>query len=123
MRNRVIVIIGPTAIGKTSLAIRLAKKIKGEIISADSMQAYKGMDIISQKPTGLQQKLVKHHLISFLNSSDEYSASAFSKGAKKTIQDIIRRKKVPVVVGGSGLYVKALVDGIFPSKLKNENIR
>ncbi len=87
------------------------------------MQAYKGMDIISQKPTGLQQKFVKHHLISFLNSSDEYSAAAFSKMAKKTIQDIIRRKKVPVVVGGSGLYVKALVDGIFPSKGKDENVR
>ena len=123
MRNRVIVIIGPTAIGKTPLAIKLAKGVNGEIISADSMQAYKGMDIISQKPTGLQQSCVKHHLISFLNPSDEYSASAFSKMAQKTIQDIIRRKKVPVVVGGSGLYVKALVDGIFPSKGKDENVR
>ena len=87
------------------------------------MQAYKGMDIISQKPTGLQQGCVKHHLINFLNPSDEYNASAFSKMAKRTIQNIIRRKKVPVVVGGSGLYVKALVDGIFPSKGKDENVR
>ncbi len=122
-RSSVIVIIGPTAVGKTPLAIKLAKKVNGEIISADSMQAYKGMDIINQRPTGLQQKCVKHHFISFLSPSDEYNASAFSKMAKKTIQDIIRRKKVPIVAGGSGLYVKALVDGIFPSKGKNEDIR
>lgn len=123
MRNTVIVIIGPTAVGKTAIAIKLAKKIKGEIISADSMQAYKGMDIISQRPTRPQQEGVKHHLVSFLNPSDEYSASAFSKLAQKTIRDIIGRKKVPIVVGGSGLYVKALVDGIFPSKGKDEKVR
>lgn len=123
MKKKIIVIIGPTAVGKTSLAIKLAKKIRGEIISADSMQAYKGMDILSQKPTRRQQRSAKHHLLSFLNVSDEYSARAFSEMAKKIIRDIIGNRRVPIVVGGSGLYVKALVDGIFPSKGKNENIR
>jgi len=123
LRNRVVFIIGPTTVGKTPLAIKLAKKLKGEIISADSMQAYKGMGMISQCPTRSQQKSVKHHLINFLDASDEYSAAAFSKLAKKIIRDIIRSKKVPIVVGGSGLYVRALVDGIFPSKGKNELVR
>lgn len=123
MRDKVIFIVGATAAGKTGLAIKLAKKIKGEIISADSMQAYKGMDIVSQKPTPFQQRSVKHHLISFLNPSDEYNAATFSRMARKIIGDIIRKGKTPIIVGGSGLYVKALVDGIFPSKGKDENIR
>jgi tRNA dimethylallyltransferase len=123
LRDRVVFIVGPTAAGKTTLAVKLAKKLNGEIISADSMQAYKGMGIISQAPTALEQKSVKHHLISFLKPSDEYSASVFSRLAENIIRDIIRRKKVPIVVGGSGLYLKALLDGIFPSKGKNKAIR
>lgn len=123
MNRKVIFIVGPTATGKTNLAIKLAREIKGEIISADSMQAYKGMDIVSQKPTRFQQKRVTHHLISFLNPQDEYSAAEFSRKARRIINDIIRRGKAPIVVGGSGLYIKALVDGIFPSKGKNEKVR
>jgi len=123
MKKSVIVIVGPTAIGKTSLAIKLARKIKGEIISADSMQGYKGMDIISQKPTRAERRLVRHHLVSFLSPQEEYSAALFAKKANDKIRDIIRRKKVPIVVGGSGLYIKALVDGLFMSKGKDEGLR
>jgi len=81
--NKVIFVVGPTASGKTELSINLAKKINGEIISADSMQAYKGMDIISQAPPRTEQKEVKHHCISFLRAREEYSAALFSKKAEK----------------------------------------
>jgi len=121
--QRIIVIVGPTAIGKTNLAVGLAKKIGGEIISADSMQGYKEMNIISQKPTKEMQKIVPHYLVDFLNLEDEYNAAKFSKLAGKKIEEIIERKKIPIVVGGSGLYVKALIDGIFPSPGKNLRLR
>ncbi|NQU95915.1 MAG: tRNA (adenosine(37)-N6)-dimethylallyltransferase MiaA [Candidatus Omnitrophica bacterium] len=123
MKEKVIFIVGPTAVGKTSLAIKLAKKIKGEIISADSMQVYKGMDILSQKPTKRERSAAPHHLISFLKASDEYSAAIFAKMAEKKIEGIIKKGKIPIVVGGSGLYIKTLIDGIFPSKGKDEKIR
>lgn len=123
MPQKIIVIVGPTAIGKTSLAIKLAKKIKAEIISADSMQAYKGMDILSQKPTPPELKTVPHHLVSFLDPEYEYNAAIFTRKSKKIIKDIIKKGKIPIIVGGSGLYVKALVNGIFPSKGKNKLLR
>lgn len=122
-KKKVIFIVGPTATGKTALSVKLAKKINGEIISADSMQAYKGMDIVSQKPAKSEQKNVKHHLIDFLDPKKEYSAAVFSALAGKAIIDIIRRGKIPIVAGGSGLYVKALMDGIFSSKGKNAKLR
>jgi len=123
LKNKVIVIVGPTASGKTNLAVKLAKRIKGEIISADSMQAYRRMAILSQKPTAKDVKTVPHHLVSFLNPEDEYSAAVFSEKAGKIIKRIIKKGKVPLVTGGSGLYIKALVDGIFPSKGKDEKRR
>ncbi len=125
MRNkkRVIFIVGPTAVGKTSFAVNLAKRLKGEIISADSMQAYRGMDILSQKPTASEQKSIPHHLIGFLDPEKEYSAAEFAKRARKIIKHIIGKGKIPIITGGSGLYVKALLDGIFPSKGKNEALR
>jgi tRNA dimethylallyltransferase len=121
--KKVIVIVGPTAVGKSKLAVRLAKKIKGEIISADSMQAYKGMEILSQSPARVERRAVRHHLVNFLKPEEEYSAAAFSGLAGKKIQAIIRKGKSPILVGGSGLYVRALVDGIFPSKGKDEGLR
>ena len=110
-----IFIVGPTAIGKTSLSIRLARRINGEIISADSMQIYKGMRILSQAPAGRERKGVKHYLVLALEPGKEYSAASFRKEAAEIIDSIIKRKKVPIVTGGSGLYVKALIDGLFPS--------
>jgi tRNA dimethylallyltransferase len=111
----VIFIVGPTAIGKTPLSIGLAGKIKGEIISADSMQAYKSMPILSQAPSSPDRKKVRHHLAGFVDPAKEYSAAIFRKKALEAITDIQKRRKVPIVVGGSGLYIKALVDGLFPS--------
>ena len=122
-KKKVIVIVGPTAAGKTRFAIKLAERIRGEIISADSMQVYKGMDILSQAPTKPERRKIPHYLISFLKPSEEYSAAKFAKRATKIIKSIMKRGKVPIVVGGSGLYVKALVDGIFLSKGKNRAFR
>ncbi len=121
--NTVIFLVGPTGIGKTSLSIRLAKKLNAEVISSDSMQVYKGMRILSQAPTQSQRGRVKHHLIGALNPSKEYSASDFRIKASWLIRDIIKRGKTPIVVGGSGLYVKALVDGLFPSPGRDPGFR
>ena len=123
MKNKIIFIVGPTASGKTEQAIRLAEGIGGEIISADSMQAYKNMGILSQSPTPGQQRKITHHLVNFLTPRNEYSAALFSQLAEEKIQSIIKKGKIPIVVGGSGLYIKALVDGIFPAKGKNEALR
>jgi len=120
---KVIVIVGPTAVGKSDIALELAEKINGEIISADSMQAYKGMEIMSQSPTVQEKKAVPHHLVNFLKTSHEYSAAKFSRFATFKIEDMIKRGKIPVVVGGSGLYVKALIHGVFPSKGKSRLVR
>ncbi|MBL7069392.1 MAG: tRNA (adenosine(37)-N6)-dimethylallyltransferase MiaA [Candidatus Omnitrophica bacterium] len=122
-RERVIFIIGPTGVGKTAFAVELAKRLKGEIISADSMQAYRFMDIMSQKPTPGERKAVLHHLVDFLDIDDEYSAAEFIKRADPLIDKIIKKNKRPLVVGGSGLYIKALVDGLFPAPEKDTAFR
>jgi len=115
IKKTVIFIVGPTAIGKTRLAVRLAKRINGEIISSDSMQVYRGMAILSQSPTAEYKEKVKHHLIGILDPAKEYSVAVFRARASGLIDSIIGQGKTPIVVGGSGLYVKALIDGIFPS--------
>ena len=112
---KVIFIVGPTAIGKTALAIKLAKKIRGEIISCDSMQIYKGLSVLSQAPSRDERKSVRHHLVGLLDPGKEYSVALFIKKAAAIIKSIIKSGKTPIVAGGSGLYVKALIDGLFPS--------
>ena len=114
-KRTVLFIIGPTAIGKTAFALKLARKIGAEIISCDSMQVYKGMDILSQSPKLSETKKVRYHLVRFLSPTKEYSAGSFRKRAASLIDDIIRRKNIPIIVGGTGLYVKGLVDGLFPA--------
>lgn len=109
----VLFIVGPTAIGKTGLAVSLAKKIHGEIISCDSMQVYKGMEILSQAPSKRDMRLARHHLVGILDTKREYSAASFIRRATPIIDAIIKRKKAPIVAGGSGLYMKALIDGLF----------
>ncbi len=108
-KDRVIVICGPTASGKTSLSIELAKKINGEIISCDSMQIYKEMDIGTAKPTEEEKQGIKHYLLDFVSPEDRYSVADFKKDAKKAIKEIIEKGKVPIVVGGTGLYVDSLI--------------
>ena len=114
-KKTVIFIVGPTAIGKTALALKLAHKVRAEIISCDSMQVYKGMDVLSQSPKLSETKKVRYHLIRFLSPAKEYSAGTFKKEAAPFIDDIIRRKNLPIIVGGTGLYVKGLIDGLFPA--------
>ncbi|MFA5143767.1 MAG: tRNA (adenosine(37)-N6)-dimethylallyltransferase MiaA [Candidatus Omnitrophota bacterium] len=111
----IIIIVGPTAIGKTALAIKLARRVGGEIISADSMQVYKGMGMLSQAPTAEELRRAPHHFVGLLEPSREYSVAVFIKKAAPAIGAIIERGKVPIVAGGTGLYVKGLVDGLFPS--------
>lgn len=114
-RKSVIFIVGPTAIGKTRIAVKLAQSMKGEIISCDSMQVYKGMRILSQQPLRAQQKRALHHLVSVLDPRNEYSVASFRRRAYPIIDSLIKHNKIPIIAGGSGLYVKALVDGLFPS--------
>lgn len=110
--EKVIVICGPTASGKTKLGIELANKLNGEIISADSMQIYKDMNIGSAKPSNEEQKLAKHYLIDFVNPNERYSVADFKKDASNAIDMIIKNGKTPIVVGGTGLYIDSLIYNI-----------
>ena len=103
--------------------MRLAEKLDGEIISCDSMQVYKGMPILSQAPSGEALKKARHHLIGFVPPEREFNVSIFREEASRKIRDVLGRKKTPLVVGGSGLYVKALIDGLFPSPERDASFR
>lgn len=104
----IIVIAGATASGKTSLAIEIAKRFDGEVVSADSMQVYKNMDIGTAKPDEKEMDGVVHHMLSVAEPTDSYSANDFVRGAKEAIEDILSRGKLPVVAGGTGMYLDAL---------------
>ncbi len=108
------VICGPTAAGKTACAIAVAQKFDGEIVSADSRQFYKGIDIGTAKPTVAEQESIKHHLIDFLSLDEKYTAGKFETDAMRFISDIHHRNKLPIVVGGSGMYIKAVAEGLDP---------
>mgnify|MGYP004617049941 CR=1 FL=1 len=112
MKPKVIVIVGPTASGKTSLSIELAKKINGEIVSCDSMQIYKDMDIGSAKPTKEEMQGIKHYLIDEVNPTKRFSVAEYKKRAEDAIEEILLKEKVPIVVGGTGLYANSLIYGI-----------
>lgn len=107
--NKIIIIAGPTGVGKTASSIALAKALNGEIISADSMQIYKGMDIGTAKITEEEKAGVVHHLLDVVEPKDEFSVSDFDKMATEAINDIIKRGKTPIVVGGTGLYINSLI--------------
>ena len=111
-KKKVIIICGPTASGKTKLSVELAKKINGEIVSADSMQIYKDMSIGTAKPTKEEMQDIKHYLIDFVDPNKRYSVAEYKKDAIKAIDKIISKDKVPIVVGGTGLYVNSLIYGI-----------
>lgn len=108
-KEKVIVICGPTASGKTALSIELAKKINGEIISSDSMQIYKDMTIGTAKPTPEEMQGIKHYLIDFVSPDERYSVADYKRDAKKAIKEIIQKGKTPIIVGGTGLYVDSLI--------------
>ncbi|NLC87572.1 MAG: tRNA (adenosine(37)-N6)-dimethylallyltransferase MiaA [Clostridiaceae bacterium] len=108
-KPKVIVIGGPTASGKTALAIEIAKAINGEIISADSMQIYKEMNIGTAKPDETEKQGIKHYLMDFVNPNERYSVADYKKQAKKSIEEIIKKGKTPIIVGGTGLYIDSLI--------------
>ena len=108
-KQKVIVICGPTASGKTALSIELAKKINGEIVSCDSMQIYKEMDIGTAKPTKEEMQEIPHYMINTIFPNERYSVADYKKDAKKAIREIIKKGKVPIIVGGTGLYVDSLI--------------
>ena len=112
MKSKVIVIAGPTASGKTALSIELAKKVNGEIISCDSMQIYKEMDIGTAKVTKEEMQGLKHYLIDIIPPTERYTVSNFKKDSEAAIEEILAKGKVPIVVGGTGLYVNSLIYGI-----------
>ncbi len=108
-KQKVVVICGPTASGKTALSIELAKKINGEIVSCDSMQIYKDMNIGTAKPTKEEMQGIKHYLIDFVSPNERYSVAEYKKDAKKAIKQILQKGKIPIIVGGTGLYLDSLI--------------
>ena len=125
LKSKIILISGPTSSGKSNFAIKLAKKIKGEIINADSMQVYKQLQILTARPKKEDLKKIKHHLYGFCDVRKKYSTGEWLKILLKKIKDIRKRKKVPIIVGGTGLYFKALTDGLvkipnIPIKVRNK---
>lgn len=118
MKPKIVVIVGPTASGKTKLSIELAKKIDGEVVSCDSMQIYKEMDIGSAKPTIEEMQGIKHHLIDYISPEERYSVARYKQDAKKAIKEILEKGKVPIIVGGTGLYVNSLIYEIEYNKIE-----
>ena len=125
LKSKIILVYGPTASGKSEFAIKLAKKINGEIINADSIQIYKELKILSARPFLKNQKKIKHHLYGFQSVKKNFSTGEWLKLANKQILDCKKRKKAPILVGGTGLYFKALTDGLvnipsIPIKLRKK---
>ncbi len=116
-------LVGPTASGKTALSLKLAERLNAEIISCDSMCVYKGMDILTSKPSQAVRKRIPHHLIDIIPPTKEFSVSEYRILALDAIEDILKRGKAPLFVGGSGLYVRAVIDGLFPSAGKDVRFR
>ena len=111
MQPKLVVITGPTASGKTALGVALAQRLGGEVVSADSMQIYRGMDIGTAKPTPEEMQGVPHHMIDIADPTENYSVSRYAKEAAACVDDILARGKLPIVVGGTGLYIDSLIAG------------
>ena len=125
LKSKIILISGPTASGKSKLAIKFAKKINGEIINADSMQVYKELKILTARPVKENTNKIKHHLYGFQSVKNEFSTGQWLKLVKKKIKKIRNKNKIPILVGGTGLYFKALTDGLvkipkIPNKIRNK---
>jgi tRNA dimethylallyltransferase len=122
-KPKIIIICGPTGIGKTSIGIELARKFGGEIISADSMQIYRHMDIGTAKPAPAELAQIAHHMIDIVDPDEDYDAVQFSKEGRDRITGIVSGNLIPFIVGGTGLYIKALLHGLFQSKPVDPRIR
>jgi len=123
MHPRILAIVGPTASGKTSLALAIARILEAEIVSADSRQIFKYLDIGTAKPTIAERAMVKHHFIDMLEPSSDFSAGQFGSVVGNVISEIVKKNKLPILVGGSGLYVRAALDGLFDGPGKDPEIR
>jgi tRNA dimethylallyltransferase len=121
--NRLVGIVGPTASGKSALALELARECGGEIVSCDSLQVYRGLDIGSAKPTALERTLVPHHLVDVAEPDGAFSAAEYARLARAVIEDIARRGRLPILAGGTGLYLRALLEGLFPGPARDETLR
>lgn len=123
MKKTVVAIVGPTAVGKTELGIEIAKKLNGEIISGDSVQVYKGMNIGSAKVTTKEMQGIAHHLLDIKNPDEDYTAADFKVQVASLVEEITSRRRMPIIVGGSGLYIQAaLYDYNFPDIKKDEEV-
>jgi tRNA dimethylallyltransferase len=123
MNNTVIILLGPTAVGKTGLSLLLAKALKTEIISADSMLIYRHMDIGTAKPSLHELKEAKHHLIDILSPDEPFSAGLFRENAVKIINELHSKDKIPLIVGGTGLYIRTLTQGLFDGPSADWSLR
>jgi tRNA dimethylallyltransferase len=121
--EEIITIIGPTGVGKTKLAIEIAEKLNGEIISADSRQVYKYLDIGTAKPTTEERKKAIFHLVDFLTPDEHYSCGSFARDAEHLIEEILNRNKLPIVCGGTGLYIKALFNPLHQLPQSNRELK
>lgn len=123
-KQKVIAVVGPTASGKSDLSIKIARKFNGEIISADSRQVYRGMDIGTGKVTSREQRLAKHHLLDVVSPKKVFTVYDFKKLGEKAIKEILKKKKVPIIVGGTGFYIDILVNNItLPEVPPNKKLR
>ncbi len=124
-RNEIVipVIVGPTAVGKTAAAIEVAEEINGEIISADSRQVYRGMEIGSGAPSAEERRRITHHFVGCMEPEVRLSAGEFSRMARSVTNEIVARGRIPVVVGGSGLYIRAMIDGLASIPVSDPDIR
>ena len=122
-RPEVLTVVGPTAVGKTAVSLALARSLGGEIVSADSRQIYREMDIGTAKPTADERRLVRHHLIDIIDPSETYDAVRFAADAEKAMVDIIARGATPLVVGGTGFYVASLFQGLFEGPGRDPELR
>jgi tRNA dimethylallyltransferase len=123
MKNRVLLLVGPTGVGKTAVSLELAKRIDCEIVSADSRQIYRYMNIGTAKLTPQQLQVAPHHFIDIRDPDEYYSAGEYCREARQCIAEIFARGKQPIVVGGSGLYLRALVDGLFSPRISDESVK
>lgn len=123
MKKKVLLIVGPTAVGKTAISCEIAKHLPIEIVSADSRQVYRFMNIGTAKPTEEERAAVPHHFIDIKDPNEWYSAGQFGTDARVCIGEILQKSKLPQVVGGSGLYIRALVDGLFEPKISDASVK
>lgn len=119
----IVVVLGPTAVGKSSLGMHLARELAGEIVNADALQVYRHLELGTDKPSAEMRAEIPHHLVDVLNPTEPYSAGDFARSARAAIRDIASRDRLPVVVGGSGLYLKALLQGLSPLPRRDEEVR